>query len=70
MVNIYKLSTMEIYWLSSKIEEIFGIVKTIVKIKETADIDRVKTLSDQDLVILKLLILKANSIIYPVKLQA
>ncbi|KAJ8431910.1 hypothetical protein Cgig2_013658 [Carnegiea gigantea] len=40
MVDIYKLSTMEIYWLSFKIEEIFGIVETIVKIKGIVDIDR------------------------------
>ncbi|KAJ8431210.1 hypothetical protein Cgig2_020321 [Carnegiea gigantea] len=43
-----KLSIIEICWLSSKIEEIFGVVKTAVKIEELVDVDRVKALSDQD----------------------
>jgi len=33
MINIYKLSAIEIFWLSSKIEEIFGIVEIAIKIK-------------------------------------
>ncbi|KAJ8423940.1 hypothetical protein Cgig2_008567 [Carnegiea gigantea] len=41
--------TIEICWLSSKIEEIFGVVDTAVKIEELVDVDRVKALSDQDL---------------------
>ena len=49
MIDIYKLSAIEICWLSSKIEEIFGVVETAAKIKELVDIDRVKVLSDQDL---------------------
>ncbi|KAJ8419872.1 hypothetical protein Cgig2_000265 [Carnegiea gigantea] len=49
MIDIYKLSTIEIYWLFSKIEEIFGVVETAVKIADIVDVDRVKVLSDQDL---------------------
>ena len=49
MIDIYNLSIMEIWWLSSKIEEIFGAVVTVVKIEDLVDIDRVKALSDQDL---------------------
>ncbi|KAJ8433130.1 hypothetical protein Cgig2_004868 [Carnegiea gigantea] len=49
MIDIYNLSTIEICWLSSKIEEIFGVVETVVKIEDLVDIDRVKALSDQDL---------------------
>jgi len=33
MIDIYNLSTIEICRLSSKIEEIFGIVETAVKIE-------------------------------------
>ncbi|KAJ8428336.1 hypothetical protein Cgig2_006522 [Carnegiea gigantea] len=50
MIDIYKLSTIEIYWLSSKIEETFGVVETIVKIEELVDVDRVKALSSKDLI--------------------
>ncbi|KAJ8437672.1 hypothetical protein Cgig2_028610 [Carnegiea gigantea] len=49
MIDIYKLSTIEICWLSSKIEDIFGIVETAAKIKELVDVKRVKALSNQDL---------------------
>ncbi|KAJ8420265.1 hypothetical protein Cgig2_014313 [Carnegiea gigantea] len=49
MIDIYNFSIIEICWLSSKIEEIFGVVETAVKIKDLVDIDRVKALSDQDL---------------------
>ncbi|KAJ8445785.1 hypothetical protein Cgig2_000965 [Carnegiea gigantea] len=42
MIDIYKLSTIEICWLSSKIEEIFGIVEIAVKIEDLVDVDRVK----------------------------
>ncbi|KAJ8430069.1 hypothetical protein Cgig2_028781 [Carnegiea gigantea] len=35
--------------LSSKIEEIFGVVEMAVKIEDLVDIDRVKALSDQNL---------------------
>ena len=49
MIDTYKLSTIEIYWFSSKIEAIFGLVDTAVKIEELVDVDRVKALSDQDL---------------------
>ncbi|KAJ8422719.1 hypothetical protein Cgig2_008304 [Carnegiea gigantea] len=49
MINIYKISTIEIYWLSSKIKEIFRIVETAAKIEELVDVDRVKALSNQDL---------------------
>ena len=49
MIDIYKLSTIEICWLSSKVEEIFGIVEAAAKIEELVDVDRVKALSDQDL---------------------
>ncbi|KAJ8421871.1 hypothetical protein Cgig2_006263 [Carnegiea gigantea] len=37
------------FYLSSKIKEIFGVVKTNAKIKESVDMDQVKALSDQDL---------------------
>jgi len=49
MIDIYKLSTIEICWLSSKIEETFDVVETATKIKELVDVDRFKALSDQDL---------------------
>ncbi|KAJ8448608.1 LOW QUALITY PROTEIN: hypothetical protein Cgig2_010495 [Carnegiea gigantea] len=49
MIDIYKLSTIEICWLSSKVEEIFGVVEAAAKIEELVDVDRVKALSDQDL---------------------
>ncbi|KAJ8430067.1 hypothetical protein Cgig2_028779 [Carnegiea gigantea] len=49
IIDIYNLNTIEICWLSSKIEEIFGVVKTVVKIEDLVDIDRVKALSNQDL---------------------
>ncbi|KAJ8422583.1 hypothetical protein Cgig2_007492 [Carnegiea gigantea] len=42
MIDIYKLSTIELCWISSKIEEIFGIVETVMKIKELVDVDWVK----------------------------
>ncbi|KAJ8445919.1 LOW QUALITY PROTEIN: hypothetical protein Cgig2_009848 [Carnegiea gigantea] len=48
-IDIYKLSTMEICWLSSKIDEIFSIIESAVKIEELVDVDRVKGLFDQDL---------------------
>ncbi|KAJ8435316.1 hypothetical protein Cgig2_026408 [Carnegiea gigantea] len=46
--NIYMLSTIEICWLSSMIEEIFGVVMTTAKIEELVNVDRVKALSCQD----------------------
>ncbi|KAJ8438299.1 hypothetical protein Cgig2_015042 [Carnegiea gigantea] len=49
MIDIYNLSTIEICWHSSKIEEIFGIVETAVKIEDLVDIDWVKALSDHNL---------------------
>jgi len=49
MIDIFNLTTIEIYWLSSKIEEILGVVETTVKIEDLVDIDRIKALSDQDL---------------------
>ncbi|KAJ8424630.1 hypothetical protein Cgig2_032810 [Carnegiea gigantea] len=49
MIDIYNLGTIEICWLSSKIEEIFGVAEVAVKIEDLVDIDRVKALSDQDL---------------------
>jgi len=49
MIDIYNLSTIVICWLSPKIEEIFGAVETVVKIKDLVDVDQVKALSDQDL---------------------
>ena len=39
---------IEICWLSSKVEEIFGVVEAAAKIEELVDVDRVKALSDQD----------------------
>ncbi|KAJ8422775.1 hypothetical protein Cgig2_014323 [Carnegiea gigantea] len=39
----------EICWLSSNIEEIFGVVEATVKIEELVDVDRVKALFDHDL---------------------
>jgi len=47
--DFYKLSTIEICWLSYKVEEIFGVVETAAKIEELVDVDRVKALSDYDL---------------------
>ncbi|KAJ8432610.1 hypothetical protein Cgig2_032891 [Carnegiea gigantea] len=44
MIDVYNLNTIEICWLSSKIEEIFGVAESAVKIK-----DLVKALFDQDL---------------------
>ncbi|KAJ8437732.1 hypothetical protein Cgig2_001079 [Carnegiea gigantea] len=38
-----------ICWLSSKMEEIFGVDEIAAKIEELVDVDRVKALSDQDL---------------------
>ncbi|KAJ8424738.1 hypothetical protein Cgig2_027771 [Carnegiea gigantea] len=49
MIDIYKLSTIEICWLSSRIDEIFGVVETTMKIKELVDVNWIKALSDQDL---------------------
>ena len=49
MIDIYKLSRIEICYISFKIEEIFGIIETTVKIKELVDVDRIKALFDQDL---------------------
>ncbi|KAJ8426816.1 hypothetical protein Cgig2_022597 [Carnegiea gigantea] len=63
MIDIYNLSTIEIYWLSSKIEEIFGVVETAAKIEELVDVTRLKFyLAKISLVLLKLLTLKVNSI--------
>ena len=50
MISVYKLSTIEIFWLSSKVEEIFDIVESVAHIEELVDFDRVKALSDQDLI--------------------
>jgi len=50
MIDIYKPSTIEICWLSSKIEEIFGTVENAAKIEEFVDVDRVQALSDQSLI--------------------
>ncbi|KAJ8435382.1 hypothetical protein Cgig2_029753 [Carnegiea gigantea] len=47
IIDIYKLSTIEICWLSSKIEEIFSVVETVAKIEELVDVDRVNALFDQ-----------------------
>jgi len=49
MIDIYNLSTIETCWLSSRIEEIFGVVETAVKIEELVGLDWVKALSNQDL---------------------
>jgi len=49
MINIYKLSIIEIYWISCKIKEIFGVVEIVAKIEELADVDRVEVLSSRDL---------------------
>jgi len=49
LIDVYKLSTIEICWLSSKIEAIFGIAESIAHIEESVDIDRVNILSAQDL---------------------
>jgi len=70
MIDIYKLSTIEISWLPSKVEEIFGVAETAAKIEELVDVDRVKLcLTKISLVLLKLLTLKVSSITYLVKLQ-
>ena len=47
--NVYKLSTIEICRLSSKIEAIFGIAESIAHIEESVDIDWVNILSTRDL---------------------
>ena len=49
LINVYKLSTIEICWLSSKIEAIFGITESIAHIEESVDIDWVNILSTRDL---------------------
>ncbi|KAJ8433481.1 LOW QUALITY PROTEIN: hypothetical protein Cgig2_004419 [Carnegiea gigantea] len=49
MIDIYKLSAIEICWLSSKMEEIFEIAESVTQIQKSVDIDWVNTLSDQDL---------------------
>ena len=49
MIDIYKFSTIEICWLSTKIEEMFSIIKIIAQIEELMDVDRAKVLSKQDL---------------------
>ncbi|KAJ8437261.1 hypothetical protein Cgig2_010086 [Carnegiea gigantea] len=41
MIDIYNLGTIEICWLSSKIEEIFGVVEIAAKIEDLVDVDRV-----------------------------
>ncbi|KAJ8422774.1 hypothetical protein Cgig2_014322 [Carnegiea gigantea] len=50
IIDIYSLNTIKICWLSSKIDEIFGVVEAAVKIDELVEVDRVKALSDQDLI--------------------
>jgi len=50
MISIYKLSTIEIFWLSFKIKEIFDVVESVAHIEELMDVDQVKTLSDQDFI--------------------
>ncbi|KAJ8427718.1 hypothetical protein Cgig2_022192 [Carnegiea gigantea] len=40
MIDIYKLSIIEICWLSCKIKEIFGVVEIVAKIEELADVDQ------------------------------
>ena len=35
---------------SSKIEETFNVVESVTRIKESVDVDRIRTLSDQDLI--------------------
>jgi len=50
MISVYKLSMIESFWLSSKIDEIFDVVESVAHIEESVDVDRVKTLSDQDLI--------------------
>ncbi|KAJ8420339.1 hypothetical protein Cgig2_023374 [Carnegiea gigantea] len=49
IIDIYNLSIIGICWLSSKIEEMFGVVETAGKIEKLADVDQAKVLSDQDL---------------------
>ena len=49
MIYFCNLNTIEICQLSSKIEEIFGVVETAAKIEELVHVDWVKALSDQDL---------------------
>jgi len=49
MTDIYKLSRIEICWLSSKIDEIFNVVKTAIKIEELVDVDQFKAFSDRNL---------------------
>ncbi|KAJ8432848.1 hypothetical protein Cgig2_024536 [Carnegiea gigantea] len=65
MIDICKLNTIEIFWLSSKIEEIFGVVETAAKIEELVDLYLTKI----SLVFLKLLTLKVSPITYLMKLQ-
>ncbi|KAJ8427015.1 LOW QUALITY PROTEIN: hypothetical protein Cgig2_013333 [Carnegiea gigantea] len=70
LIDIYKLSTIEIYWLSSKIEEIFEIVESVVQIEGSADIDRVNTLSDRDLTCSSEMILKEEERIQKILIEA
>jgi len=39
MIDIYNLNAIMICWLSSKIEEIFGVAESVVKIEDLVDID-------------------------------
>jgi len=48
MIGIHKLSTIEIFCLSSKIEELCDVVESVMHIEEPVVVYWVKTLSDQD----------------------
>jgi len=41
MISIYKLSMIEIFWLSSKIEVIFDIGESVAQVEELVDVDQV-----------------------------
>ncbi|KAJ8429141.1 hypothetical protein Cgig2_010007 [Carnegiea gigantea] len=47
IIDIYKLNTVEISWLSSKIKEVFSTAEIIAKAKEMVDDEHVKTSSEQ-----------------------
>ncbi|KAJ8432849.1 hypothetical protein Cgig2_024537 [Carnegiea gigantea] len=48
MIDICKLNTIEIFWLSSKIKEIFGVVETAAKIEELVDVKEQEVLREKE----------------------
>ena len=69
MVENSQLSTVEISWLTAKIEETFNVAEIVAKIEEMVDTERLKPLSSRDSTYSsELLSLRANLRSYPLKL--